>query len=222
MDNEEKKYKKLIDDLKNLPQINAPQNFESDILRKINSSEYSKKESFWQKILSPGKLIPAGVAIVSAIIIFSIVEIKSDRAEDPLNLQPRLREDLMHVQNFDKNSLVPEEKSAAKQKGKLEIQKNEPKVQRRDLDSDNEISLGKEGGRSKDEVIADNLATESLKTAKSGSVAGVITFEAEVAQSAEVKKENFNFMQINLSPKEKREVEKLKEQLKADEKAKSE
>jgi predicted CopG family antitoxin len=46
---------------------------------------------------------------------------------------------------------------------------------------------------------------------------GGISPTAKVATVPEQKKENFNFMQINLSPKEKQEVEKLKEQLKSSE-----
>ena len=44
MNEEEKTYKKLLDDLKNLPKVDAHINFETELLRKINSSELEKKE----------------------------------------------------------------------------------------------------------------------------------------------------------------------------------
>ena len=75
MNDEEKKYKRLIDDLKNLPKVDAPKNFETELLRKINSSEEIKKVSFWEKLLSPARLAPAALAIVSAVIIFFVVDI---------------------------------------------------------------------------------------------------------------------------------------------------
>ena len=46
MNEEEKTYKKLLDDLKNLPKVDAPKNFETELLRKINSSELEKKRKF--------------------------------------------------------------------------------------------------------------------------------------------------------------------------------
>ncbi|HMN23481.1 MAG TPA: hypothetical protein PKE38_03220, partial [Ignavibacteriaceae bacterium] len=94
MNNEEKINKKILDDLKNLPKVEAPKNFETELLRKINSSELEKKENFWDRLLSPAKLAPAAVAIVSAAIIFFVIDINPVEMEDPLNIAPRLREDI--------------------------------------------------------------------------------------------------------------------------------
>ncbi|MBK7500923.1 MAG: hypothetical protein IPI19_18055 [Ignavibacteriales bacterium] len=101
MNEEEKTYKKLLDDLKNLPKVDAPKNFETELLRKINSSELEKKESFWDRILTPGKLAPAAVALASAAIIFFVVDINSEEMEDPLNIAPRLREDLVIIESIE-------------------------------------------------------------------------------------------------------------------------
>ncbi|MBP9582948.1 MAG: hypothetical protein KBE38_12380, partial [Ignavibacterium sp.] len=89
MNNEEKINKKILEDLKNLPKIEAPKNFETELLRKINSSELEKKENFWDRLLSPAKLAPAAVAIVSAAIIFFVIDINPVEMEDPLNIAPR-------------------------------------------------------------------------------------------------------------------------------------
>lgn len=111
MNEEEKTYKKLLDDLKNLPKIDAPKNFETELLRKINSSEPEKKESFWDKLLTPGKLAPAAVALASAAIIFFVVDINSEEMEDPLNIAPRLREDLVVFESIEKIPDAPLQKS---------------------------------------------------------------------------------------------------------------
>ena len=111
MNEEEKTYKKLLDDLKNLPKIDAPKNFETELLRKINSSEPEKKESFWDKLLSPGRLAPAAVAIASAAIIFFVVDINSEEMEDPLNIAPRLREDLVVIESIEEIQVDPLKKS---------------------------------------------------------------------------------------------------------------
>ena len=112
MNEEEKTHKKLLDDLKNLPRIDAPKNFETELLRKINSSEPEKKESFWDKLLSPGKLAPAAVAIASAAIIFFVVDINSGEMEDPLNIAPRLREDVVVIESIEEIPDAPLKKSA--------------------------------------------------------------------------------------------------------------
>ena len=111
MNEEEKTHKKLLDDLKNLPKIDAPKNFETELLRKINSSEPEKKESFWDKLLSPGKLAPAAVAIASAAIIFFVVDINSGEMEDPLNIAPRLREDVVVIESIEEIPVEPLKKS---------------------------------------------------------------------------------------------------------------
>jgi hypothetical protein len=217
MNDEEKKYEKLINDLKNLPSIKAPENFEADILRKIHLSEPDKKENFWKKIFTPGKLVPAAVAIASAIIIFIVIDIKPERPEDPLSLQPRLREDVIKVQNLDEVSAVPEKKTEKRQSIRKKVETNQPQIFRRDADAENELSLSKEGAQLQDKAVAKDEKSESLNTSGSAGVVGRISPTAKIAPVSEQKKENFNFLQINLSPKEKQEVEKLKEQLKSSE-----
>ena len=217
MNDEEKKYEKLINDLKNLPSIKAPENFKADILRKIHLSEADKNISFWEKFFTPRKLVPAAVAIASAIIIFIVIDIKPERPEDPLNLQPRLREDVIKVQSMDKVNTIPEKKPEKRQSIRQKVETNEPQTFRRDADAENELSLSKEGAQIKDKAVLEEQKPESSNTSSSVSIVGGISPTAKVAAMPEQKKENFNFMQINLSPKEKQEVEKLKEQLKSSE-----
>ncbi|HEX9250904.1 MAG TPA: hypothetical protein VF870_01615, partial [Ignavibacteriaceae bacterium] len=136
MSEEEKTYKKLLDDLKNLPKIDAPKNFETELLRKINSSKEDKRESFWDKLLSPGKLTPAAVAIASAGIIFFVVDINSEKVEDPLNIAPKLREDIVVIQSLDeipveqlKKSARVKEESVDRNEGMIESKEVETPVQ---------------------------------------------------------------------------------------------
>jgi hypothetical protein len=221
MINDEKKYENLLNDLKNLPKVNAPQNFEANILRKVRLEEQREKESFWKNIFTPGKLVPAAVAIASAVIIFLIIDLKPERIEDPLNLQPRLREDIVNVQSIDEFAVLTEEKPEQNKSAKLKNELNKSEYQRKTMDSENKLSLSKEREGLKDKAVESKLRAESLSTNSSASVAGGISSAQENDAVSEPKKENFNFMQINLSPKEKKEVERLKEHLKIEEKAKS-
>ena len=163
MNEEEKTYKKLLDDLKNLPKIDAPKNFETELLRKINSSEAEKKDSFWDKLLSPGKLAPAAIAIASAAIIFFVVDINSEEMEDPLNIAPRMREDLIIVESINDIPIEPlkksgrvKEQSKNLNEGLIEskefdkgFQKNEALEEQPDLKS-----------RSDEKTITDKLAPD--------------------------------------------------------------
>ena len=48
------KFKDLIKDLNQLQEVKAPKNFESDLLRKINSEDFSKektKTGFWDRFI---------------------------------------------------------------------------------------------------------------------------------------------------------------------------
>lgn len=221
MIDEENKYDKLISDLKNLPKINASENFEAEIWRKINSSDRNKKESFWDKIFTPGNLVPAAAAIISAIIIFFIVDINSTDIEDPLNLQPRLREDIIVVEEFNEKDKTPL-KEAKKNIGESKQLKNEDTKQiPQTTVIEDELILSEENSEINDDVRTEKSNSETINVRQNHSLSSAVDKIAKTEAVQELKKDNFNFMQIKLSPKEKQEIEKLKQRMKAAEKVKT-
>lgn len=227
--NNEEKNKKLIDDLKNLPKVNAPSDFDSQLWRKINSSEKKEKENFWDRLFSPGKLFPGAIAVTTAVLIFFIINAGSEEFEDPLNIEPRIREDLIVLDQYSDQALTESDKPLETPEGKSETKKKEIhteelKDQPIQLDESrekpvlqNNLNKGVET-----EISAESPAAESLKIEQS-QVAGKSLSPAPVsASSNEIKKDNLNFMQINLSVKERQQVEQLKQRIQATEKAKSE
>ena len=259
MNEEEKTYKKLLDDLKNLPKIDAPKNFETELLRKINSSEPEEKESIWNKLLSPGKLAPAAVALASAAIIFFVVDINSEEMEDPLNIAPRLREDLVVIESIEeipieplKKSVRVKEESEALNEGLDDTKEIEtqiqPKVgleQRSDQTSkgieqsitDELVSPKSEsdGFKSDDQGTLGRSAAPSATTLAS-EISKTDSFEREMkterneiqnlpvlqGSSDQMNKDNFNFMQRNLSAEEKKEVQQLKMKVQTEKSEKTE
>jgi len=172
MNEEEKTYKKLLDDLKNLPKVSVPKNFETELLRKINSSEPEKKESFWDKLLSPGKLAPAAIALASAAIIFFVVDINSEEMEDPLNIAPRLREDLVIIESIEEIPIEPLKKSArVKEEPKGQ---NERSVETKEIENQVQPKVGSEELSNtkledfeksfSDESVSDITDNDNLKT----------------------------------------------------------
>jgi len=172
MNEEEKTYKKLLDDLKNLPKVEAPKTFETELLRKINSSELKKKESFWDRLVSPGKLAPAAVAIASAAIIFFVVDINSEEMEDPLNIAPKLREDLVVIESIEEIPIAPLKRSAGvneEPKGQ-----NERSVETKEIENQVQPKVGSEELSNtkledfeksfSDESVSDITDNDNLKT----------------------------------------------------------
>lgn len=260
MNNEEKINKKLLDDLKNLPKIDAPKNFETELLRKINSSKPEKKESFWEKLLSPAKLVPAAVAIVSAAIIFFVVDINPVEMEDPLNITPRLREDIIVVESIKdipmeqlKESERVKEKSQDVNKGLIETKEIEKPTQRNEvLEEHVDKKSGAVEQSINDELVLDKSESDNFKSEETRSLGGSTaptalknlaseiskadSFEREMKRerneienlpvvppsSDQINKDNFNFMQRNLSAEEKKEVQQLKMKVQTEKSSKTE
>ncbi len=218
MNDEEKKYNELIEDLKNLPKINAPQNFETDLWRKIDSSESKKRESFWENLFSTKRIVPAAVAISSAVIIFFIIDIKSTQVEDPLNMQPRMREDVILVKDYDDIEMI-QEKPELNENPQKDLIQEKPESKLRSNEREEKLNLRREKSQIKENTITEGVKPESLMKKQSGAISDKIQVEASSAPEA--KSDNFNFMQIRLSEKQKKEVEQLKQRLQSSERAKS-
>ena len=194
MNEEEKTHKKLLDDLKNLPKIDAPKNFETELLRKINSSEPEKKESFWDKLLSPGKLAPAAVVIASAAIIFFVVDINSEEMEDPLNIAPRLREDVVVIESIEEIPDAPLKKSGRVKEESKAV--NKELIETNEVEKPNQPSAGFEERSDKksndieqsfsDELVsgksdADNLKSEETERLGMTAAPSASTLASEIS-----------------------------------------
>jgi len=84
---EEKQFSKLINDLKELPKINAPDNFEFQLLAKIQNGSFEDKpiprESFnFVKFFTPSAVV------VTVIILFFVFLPKEEQYENPLMSEP--------------------------------------------------------------------------------------------------------------------------------------
>ena len=230
MNNEEKINKRLSDDLKNLPKVSAPKNFETELLRKINSPELEKKESFWNRLISPAKLAPAAVAIVSAAIIFFVVDINPVEMEDPLNIAPRLREDIIVVESIEdipmeqlKKSERVKEKTQRVNKGLVENKEIEIPTQRNEiLEERIDRKSGTVEQSINDELVLDKSDSDSFKSEETMNLGGSIVPAPITSTASEPSKDNLNFMQRNLSIEEKKEVQQLKMKVQSEKNNKSE
>jgi hypothetical protein len=225
----EKTHKKLLDDLKNLPKIDAPKNFETELLRKINSSEQEKKESVWDKLLSPGKLAPAAIALASAAIIFFVVDINSEEMEDPLNIAPRLREDLVVIESIEEIPVAPLKKSERVKENPKIV--NEELIESKEAETQNQPTVGFEERSDKksnaieqslaDELVSNESDLDSFESEETRSLGGSVAPSTVTTSTSELTKDNLNFMQRNLSTDEKKEVQQLKMKIQTEKSAKT-
>lgn len=98
---DEIKYADVISALRSLPGVNAPENFEADLMRRINSEQHRAEESSFKKFFSPSRLIPATALAVSAVIILFVLNLGADETENPFMLEPPIREDIISSSNMD-------------------------------------------------------------------------------------------------------------------------
>lgn len=98
LNDDELRYKKVIDTLKSLQEVKAPRNFEADLMRRINSEKFEdKKQSFLKKILLPSRLIPSAGLAVAAVLLLFVINLESDATEDPLLMEPKVRGDIIEA-----------------------------------------------------------------------------------------------------------------------------
>ena len=146
MENDEKKYQDVIKALKGLKEVKAPANFEADLQRRINSEKFSKKEkkNFWENILLPARLIPSLGLVAIAVVVFFVMDTNSEEMDNPFLIEPRVREDIIVVTDYD--GLKSRQEELSKQKS---FKKDEPVVQPKKNESemksvDDKMIIGKE------------------------------------------------------------------------------
>ncbi len=90
---EEKKFENLINDLKNLRKIKAPDNFEFKLQTRINNLLEKEPE-----IEKKNYRLVTSIAFASVLVILSVIfRPFAEDYEDPFEIQPQLREDLIAI-----------------------------------------------------------------------------------------------------------------------------
>ena len=233
MENDEKKYEDVIKALKGLQEVKAPANFEADLQRRINSEKFSKEEkkSFWQNIFVPAKLIPSLGLVAAAVVIFFVVDTNSEEMDNPFLIEPRVREDVFVVTEYEELEQKQEELSKQKSVKESEpVKKNEPVLEKRRDESglksseDKMITGREKSGEAEgllDEkdvpedqdlnagayVAAESTIVDSL-AAPQPTTATVTSSELVTGQA--ITKEELNFRQVQLTEEEQNTVNELK------------
>jgi hypothetical protein len=211
---DDKKYSDLIKNLNQLQEVKAPADFEAELMRKINSDKFKEKkgQSIWSKFFMPSRLIPSAGLAAAAIIVFFVVTLNPEELEDPLQMEPRVREDIIEVVDYDENKVILEDKK----------QKDETTLEKRTTMTESPVSEDKGSGRrmeeevierfTDDEMIADidSVPIEPMILGSTEPTTLPTEGETEMATGLAISKENLNFRQIQLSEEEQEVVDQLR------------
>jgi hypothetical protein len=205
MMNDENKYDDLIKTLKELQQIKAPPNFEADLKRKLNEEKVGQKSKRSVKeFFVPSKLIPSfGIAGV-VIIVFLIINLKTEDVENPLMMEPKVREDIFKVEDIDLLQAPDREQSAR-------MDANEKK----DIVDKKNKEQGREGMQSdnlpKGNILAESetISTDSNLTDRN-EITASDEYSSPRATGLAIRKSGLNFRQINPTKVEQEEIQNLK------------
>lgn len=193
----------VIKTLKGLQKVSAPANFEADLMRRINSGKYAEKKPFWWSLLLPSRLIPTAALVLSAVAVFFVININSGGTEEnPLLIPPKVREDVVastNVQNDLKMNTGPEVKKEESVKPRVG-KKAAPKI-------NNDIPA-----MANNDVIPDDSGISNLGITITGNNPGTNYGNPSIVSfgNRPINKRGLNYMQRNLTPQEKAQLELLK------------
>jgi len=215
---DDKKYNDVIKTLNQLHEVKAPADFEAELMRKINSEKYKEKkeQSIWSKFFIPSRLVPSAGLAAAAIIVLFVVTLNPEEIEDPLIMEPRVREDIIEVVNYNESKLGREDKKDV----------NEAPLEKRTTMTESTVTEEEKSGRRKegdvleesfadDKMIADidSVPTETIILGTTEPTAVSTEGETEMATGLAISKEKLNFRQIQLSEEEQQVVDQLREKV---------
>lgn len=204
---EDRINKKFLDDLKNLPKVSAPENFEEGLWRKIYSAD-DKKEYFIQKIFSINRFIPASATLVAIVIVFFLINSNASDYEDPFMIEPPVREDLITVSNDDAGVTQMIQKKQNSKQHRIESDQAN-----RNLKEENSV-------QQLNDSTPQKPALEGKKS--SGVMSSQPMVIDDAIESETITKDELNFLKKTVSEQEKREILELKKKIKASEVPKAE
>jgi len=204
-ENDDLKYKEVINSLSDLRKIEAPNNFEADLMRKINNTPAKRQKSLFDLIFSPVKLIPSAALIATAVILIFVVNNHSTEIEDPFSIEPRMREDLL----LSKAPVTLSSESNVDLKKDLEDKSTTDKKFLPESKPFEKTNTSSTSIKIDDSKLVIGKIEEEYSAAKNESA--TLTIPTEYLKSSSISKSNLNFKQIKLTDSSRMEVAKLKE-----------
>ena len=228
---DEKKYEDVINKLKDLKRIDAPDYFEADLKRKL-AEETSEKKSFWDKLILPSRLIPSAGLATAAVILFFVININSEEMENPFLIEPKLREDIIEVSSTEGYI----EKDEMKNEVRTNVESKEKPVEKLDAGKRRQDNLGdtktgrdeptmmmKEESFDDDKLLAEteSLKKDSIVTHLAGTQPAALD-TVGTASGMQITKQELNFRQVQLNSQEQQVVNELRNKMQVNQQKRTE
>ena len=208
MINEDKKYDNLINTLKGLQQVKAPPNFEAGLKRRLNKEKYAREEkSSIKNFLVPSRLIPSFGLAVAAIIVFLLIDLNSEEADNPFMIEPKVREDIFMVSDQDEIELPEGEQSGVRDKVEEKVSKDKMDTELR------HERMAEEESPDENLVAETEVAPPESTITSETEVTPTDEISAPVATGFAIRKSGLNFRQIKPTKKEQEQILELKQKV---------
>ncbi|GAB4147589.1 MAG: hypothetical protein Fur0015_13470 [Ignavibacteriales bacterium] len=154
---DDNKFQNLTEDLKNLPQITTPEDFEFKLMMRINNKNFSPKFEE-EKIFSLGKFLKPAISLGFVMILFLVLLNfpQSDVDEPILNTPIKLHNSNSgSLNNLEQQNIISENKNSSANPSKKNNSKNELAVKSnqqvqffgKTIDIDNALKQNKASGK---------------------------------------------------------------------------
>ena len=204
IDEKDKEFEGVIKTLKELQQLKAPANFETNLMRKINAGNFPQEAgSWWSRFLVPKKFIPSAALAIAAVLLLFVLKPGSGESDNPFNVQPRVRKDIITSTQLSSANKVDKElqkmTEETKENGENNISKQNQDIAKSEVPGKRTLST-KKFGSEEPESLYTSQGYEAVSSLNNFDFYGI-------------SKNGLNFRQVNLTQNEKREINRLKENL---------
>ena len=208
MMNDEKKYSDLIKTLKELQQVKAPSNFEADLKRKINEEKFEAKSKRSVKdFLIPSRLIPSFGIAGAAIVVVLILNINSEEIENPFMMEPKVREDIITIEDTDLLKKQDGERSTM-----MDTDDKNEVVEKKNKELGRERMQGNNLPESNIVAESESFIPESTLT-KKNEIATKDEYSSPSATGLAIRKSGLNFRHVYPTKVEQKEIQELKKKV---------
>jgi hypothetical protein len=151
LQHDEEQYRKLIGTLKHMPKVNAPANFEADLMRRIRQEEESPEQiSFLKKLFSPFALTSSSIAVAAATIVLFVLFADKD--------------DFNSYEEFSKPELLIQETPAGETNGE-KTEEVKPEADKKEIIAAQAVTESNEVLSAKTDQFASALVSKFSKAA---------------------------------------------------------
>ncbi len=200
---DENKFGEVIKALKGLKKVKAPENFDTELFRRIRYGEINLKEKSRSTFFIPLRWASSVGLAAAAVTILFVINVSSEEPENPFAIEPKVREDMI-VSYPDEDAAAVEKKVDEVQTTKKSSEKSEIKEPPAETRTPENLAVQ---SHSDSELI---LRDETSAFYSPDAVVGA----APAAQvSYGINKSGLNFRSVQLNEKEKAELIKMREKL---------